>query len=133
PLYVVDGVPTNDISYLNPADIQSIDILKDAASAAIYGTRAANGVVLITTKQGKAGKLKLSLHAYYGWQNPTRRMDMLDAHDYAIIMNEAALNSGKSPYYFYSQDEINKMGEGTNWQKEATNTNAPIQNYSLDF
>lgn len=133
PLYVVDGVPTNDISYLNPSDIQSVDILKDAASAAIYGTRAANGVVLITTKQGRAGKLKLSLDAYYGWQNPTRRMSLLDAKQYAILMNEAALNSGKSPYYVYSQAQIDSMGKGTDWQKAATNANAPIQNYDLSF
>lgn len=133
PLYVVDGVPTDDISYLNPSDIQSVDILKDAASAAIYGTRAANGVILITTRQGKTGKLQLSLHAYYGWQNPTNRMDLLSAHDYAIIMNEAALNSGKTPYYFYSPAQIDSMGAGTNWQKEATNANAPIQNYDISF
>ena len=76
---MVDGVPTSDISSLNPSDIQSVDILKDAASAAIYGTRAANGVVLITTRQGTEGKLKLSLHTYYGWQNPIRRMSLLDA------------------------------------------------------
>lgn len=133
PLYVVDGVPTNDISYLNPSDIQSVDILKDAASAAIYGTRAANGVVLITTRQGKAGKPSVSLNAYYGWQNPTRRMSLLDAKQYAIIMNEAALNSGRNPYYFYSQKQIDSMGKGTDWQKAATNANAPIQNYDLSF
>lgn len=133
PLYVVDGVPTDNISYLNSSDIQSIDILKDAASTAIYGTRAANGVVLITTNKGKAGQTKLSLHAYYGWQNPTKRMSLLNARQYAIIMNEAALNSGKTPYYFYSQAQIDSMGTGTNWQKEATNANAPIQNYDLDF
>ena len=133
PLYVVDGVPTDDISSLNPTDIQSIDILKDAASAAIYGTRAANGVVLITTRQGKEGKLQLSLHTYYGWQNPVKRMSLLDAHQYAIIMNEAALNSGKAPYFFYSQPQIDSMGKGTDWQKAATNGNAPIQNYDIDF
>lgn len=133
PLYVVDGVPTDDISSLNPSDIQSVDILKDAASAAIYGTRAANGVVLITTRQGKAGKLQLSLHTYYGWQNPVKRMGLLDAHQYAIIMNEAAINSGKTPYYFYSQPEIDSLGKGTDWQKAATNQNAPIQNYDVDF
>jgi len=133
PLYVVDGMPTSDISYLNPSDIASLDILKDAASAAIYGTRAANGVVLITTVKGAAGNMRTSVHGYYGVQNPLKRQSLLNAKQYAIIMNEAALNSGKDPYYFYSQKEIDAMGEGTDWQEAATNKNAPIENYDLSF
>lgn len=133
PLYVVDGMPTSDISYLNPSDIASLDILKDAASAAIYGTRAANGVVLITTVKGGKGPMRTSLHAYYGLQNPLKRQSLLNAKQYATIVNEAAINSGQNPYYFYSQHQIDSMGAGTNWQKEATNKNAPIQNYDLSF
>jgi len=133
PLYVVDGVPTNDISYLNPDDIESVDILKDAASTAIYGTRAANGVVLITTRQGQSGQTNISFQSYYGWQNPTKRLDMLNAKEYGVIMNEAALNSGRSPNYFYSQSQIDSMGAGTDWQRQATNTNAPTQNYNINF
>jgi len=133
PLYVVDGMPTSDISYLNPTDIASLDILKDAASAAIYGTRAANGVVLITTVKGSNGAMRTALHTYYGLQNPVKEQSLLNARQYAIIMNEAALNSGKNPYYYYSQAQIDSMGPGTNWQKAATNKNAPIQNYDLSF
>ena len=133
PLYVVDGMPTSDISYLNPADIASLDILKDAASAAIYGTRAANGVVLITTVKGGSGAMRTSLHAYYGLQNPIKEQSLLNAKQYAIIMNESALNSGKDPYYFFNQAQIDSMGTGTNWQKAATNKNAPLENYDVSF
>jgi TonB-linked SusC/RagA family outer membrane protein len=133
PLYVVDGMPTTDISYLNPADIESMDILKDAASSAIYGTQAANGVVLVTTKRGKAGKKSLTFDAFYGWQNPARKLGLLNAKEYAIIMNEAAINSGRGPYYFYSQKQIDTMGAGTDWQKAATVKNAATQNYNLTY
>lgn len=133
PLYVVDGMPTSDISYLNPADIASMDILKDAASAAIYGTRAANGVVLITTHKGTPGGMRSTLHAYYGIQNPLKRLSVLSAKQYAVIMNESALNSGKEPYYFYSAAAIDSMGTGTNWQEAATNKNAALQSYDLGF
>ena len=129
PLYVVDGVQTGDISYLNNADIESIDILKDAASAAIYGSQAANGVVLITTKTGKSGKMNVNLDAYYGVQNPTRQISMLNSKEYAVIMNESAINSGKLPYF--SQDQINAMDKGTDWLDQMNYPNAVTQNYSL--
>src|SRR5690606_16560509 len=94
PLYVVDGVLTSDITYLNPNDIASIDVLKDAASAAIYGSQAANGVILVTTKTGKADQpAQISLDTYTGVQKLARKIDMLNAKEYAIIMNEAAVNS----------------------------------------
>ncbi|BAV09556.1 TonB-dependent receptor [Filimonas lacunae] len=131
PLYVVDGMPADDISYLSSADIETIDILKDAASSAIYGARAANGVVLITTRKGRVGKRIVAFDAYYGWQNPTKKLDMLNAKQYAIIMNEAAVNSGNAPYHFYSQDQIDSMGAGTDWQKEVANKNAATQSYTL--
>ncbi|NOW97905.1 TonB-dependent receptor [Mucilaginibacter sp. SG564] len=129
PLYVVDGFPTYDISSLNPNDIESLDVLKDAASTAIYGTRAANGVILITTKKGKSGKTQVSFDAYYGLQNPAKKLDLLDAHEYGIIMNEAAVNSGKAP--MYTLDQLNQLGAGTDWQKAVTQKNAPIENYSV--
>lgn len=129
PLFIVDGFPAEDINYLNPSDIASIDVLKDAASTAIYGTRAANGLVMITTKKGRAGKMSVNFDASYGLQNPARKLDLLDAQQYANIMNEAAINSGAVP--IYSADSIAKLGKGTDWQKAATIKNAPIQNYSL--
>jgi len=129
PLYIVDGIQTGDISYLNNADIESVDILKDAASAAIYGSQAANGVVLITTKSGKRGAAHMTFDAYYGVQNVARKIDMLNAREYAVIMNEAAINNGKAPYFAIG--EITQMGEGTNWIDEMLYDNAITQNYSL--
>ena len=129
PLYIVDGVQTGDISYLNNADIESIDVLKDAASAAIYGSQAANGVILITTKTGKKGTAKISFDAYYGLQNVARKVDMLNSKEYAVIMNEAAINSGKAPYF--TPSELQAMGNGTNWVDEMLYDNAVTQNYTL--
>ncbi|UZR99188.1 SusC/RagA family TonB-linked outer membrane protein [Chondrinema litorale] len=129
PLYIVDGVQTGDISYLNSADIQSIDVLKDAASAAIYGSQAANGVVLITTKTGSEGKTNISFDAYYGIMEPARQISMLNATEYAVIMNEAAINSGKAPYF--TQDEIGALGEGTDWINEMIYDSPVTQNYVL--
>lgn len=130
PLYVVDGVQTSDISYLNPADIESIDILKDAASAAIYGSQAANGVILVTTRSGKTNqKAQITLDAYYGVQNVPRKAKLLDAKQYAIMMNEAAVNSGK-PVYF-SDDVINNLPVNTNWLDQMFQKDVPTQNYLL--
>ncbi|MBF9254025.1 TonB-dependent receptor [Pontibacter sp. 172403-2] len=130
PLYVVDGVLTGDISYLNPADIASIDVLKDAASAAIYGSQAANGVVLITTRGGKTGQpAKITFDAYYGLQNVARKADLLNSKEYASIMNEAAVNAGKMPYF--TNDEIAAMGSGTDWLDEMFVNDAVTQNYTL--
>lgn len=130
PLYVVDGVLTDDISYLNTADIESIDVLKDAASAAIYGSQAANGVVLVTTRQGSFNqKARITFDAYYGIQNVARKADMLNSREYATIMNEAAVNSGKLPYF--SNEEIAAMGNGTDWMDEMFVNDAVTQNYAL--
>ncbi len=130
PLYLVDGVPTTDISYLNSANIERIDVLKDAASAAIYGARGANGVVLITTKKGKAGSSLITFDAYYGVQNAYRKLPMLNAQEYAVIMNEASINSGVSP--LYSPEQIANL-KTTDWQDQIFTKNAPMQNYSLGF
>lgn len=128
PLYVVDGINTGDISYLNPADIESIDVLKDAASAAIYGSQAANGVVLITTRTGKTGqKAQITLDGYYGLQNAPKKARLLNAHEYATIMNEAAINSGKAPYF--TNDEIANLPTNTDWLDQMFVKDAPTQNY----
>jgi TonB-dependent starch-binding outer membrane protein SusC len=130
PLYVVDGVLTGDITYLNSADIQSIDVLKDAASAAIYGSQAANGVVLVTTKKGKKGsRAQITFDSYYGVQNVARKIPMLNAQEYATIRNEAAVNSGKLPYY--TADSIANMGKGTDWLDKVLVKDAPTSNYSI--
>jgi TonB-linked SusC/RagA family outer membrane protein len=130
PLYVVDGVLTGDITYLNSADIESIDVLKDAASAAIYGSQAANGVVLVTTRTGKRGQAaSITFDAYYGIQNVAKKADMLNATEYASIMNEAAINSGKQP--IFSNEQILAYGEGTDWIDRMFVKDALTQNYSL--
>lgn len=138
PLYIIDGSPGGDINSINPADIESIDVLKDAASAAIYGSRAANGVVLVTTKQGKAGKMKISIDGFYGAQNVYRMPQVLNAQQYAVIVNEARLMDGLTPYDFAADvpdwDKItNGSWKGTNWLDLSRNKNAPTQNYTLNF
>lgn len=97
PLYIIDGI-RGDINSVNPNDIESIDVLKDGASAAIYGSQSANGVVLITTKSGKEGKAVVTFDGYVGWQNKPRDMHMLNAKEYMNIMDEQAVNSGNAPY-----------------------------------
>ena len=143
PLYVVDGAPRGDINYLAPSDIESIDILKDAASSAIYGSRAANGVVLVTTKQGKAGKMSITYDGYYGVQNMYKRLPLLDAKEYLMIMNEANMNSNLGPItpsqwnsYLAPGDYtkiMNGSWTGTNWLKQMENKNAPIQSHALNM
>lgn len=130
PLYIVDGVQTGDISYLNPADIESIDILKDAASAAIYGSQAANGVILVTTRSGKNNqKAQVTLDVFYGAQNVARKAKLLNAKEYATIINEAATNSGKAPYF--SNDVIDNLPVNTSWMDQMFKSNVPTQNYVL--
>lgn len=133
PLYIVDGMQTSSIAYINPSEIESIDVLKDAASAAIYGARAANGVVLITTKQGKPGKAVISYDGFVGFQSPSKLAEMLNAQDYAMIQNEAAVNSGKQAYNWQNEFGINvpALGMGTNWLDELVEKNALTQNHVL--
>lgn len=139
PLYVIDGVPGGNINNLNPSDIESIDVLKDAASAAIYGARAANGVILVTTKQGKTGKLQLSYDGYVGWQNVYKMPDMLNPFEYMNIINEARHNDGL-PLYDFSKEVpvqyealMNGTWGGTNWMEEMRNKNALTQNHSINL
>ena len=130
PLYIVDGMPVDGgIDYLNPTDIQSVEILKDAASAAIYGARAANGVVLVTTKSGSKGKATITYNGSYGWQNPWRKKEVLNAKEYMTIMNEMDVNDGIVPRY--SLAEVAAAGKGTDWQDQTFNYNAPVQQHQL--
>lgn len=121
PLYVVDGIiGVGGLQYINPNDIESIEVLKDASATSIYGSRGANGVVLISTKRGKAGKPQITYDSYYGWSVMARKIDMLNASEYMQMENEAYINSGLAPQF--SQDEINNPKYDTDWQDEATRT-----------
>ncbi len=132
PLYIVDGMALEGgLSNLNPADIESIQVLKDAASAAVYGARAANGVILITTKSGVEGEMKVEYDFSFGYQNPWRKRSVLNATEYMVIMNEMELNDGNAPRY--TQEEIANAGEGTDWQDETFNYNAPVQNHQINI
>ncbi|MBN8859865.1 MAG: TonB-dependent receptor [Sphingobacteriales bacterium] len=114
PLYVVDGFPINNPTILNNADIESIEILKDASSTAIYGSRGANGVVLITTKKGKAGKNIIDFESSYSTQSLIRKLDLMNAKEYATLYNIKAVNDGVAPYF--TQNEIDNFGNGFDWQ-----------------
>ena len=132
PLYIVDGVQVGDVSYLNNSDIASVDVLKDAASAAIYGAQASNGVVIITTRTGAKGANKLTFDGYYGIQNIAKKIDLLDAGQYATIMNEQAINSGNTPLYSTTGKApfLAKYAD-TNWLDAIIAENAPTYDYNL--
>jgi len=141
PLYVIDGIPFkndgagsgssfNVLSTLNPSDIESISVLKDASSTAIYGSRGANGVVIITTKRGKAGRSVINFDSYYGIQSVRRKYPVLNGREYAQFVNDANTNEGRNPVY--TPDQVNAFGEGTDWQNQIYQ-DAPIQNYQLSI
>ena len=136
PLYVIDGV-VGSLDGINPADIESIDVLKDAASAAIYGARAANGVILVTTKQGKAGKIEISYNGAIGWSNVYKRPQLLNAQQYMTIMDEYSFNTSGAKMDWAKtipEDILNKVKngwEGTDWWDVFTNDNAVQQNHSV--
>ena len=140
PLYVIDGVPVqpnydeevsignqrpNPLSTINPNDIESIDVLKDGASAAIYGNRASNGVVVITTKRGRAGKPQIGFNMYYGTQKIEKTISLLNGQQFATVFNQARANAGLSAAY--NPDTVTT---NTNWQNLIYRT-APMQNYQL--
>lgn len=128
PLYVVDGVPVNgDISYLNTNDVASIDVLKGAAAAAIYGTQAANGAVLITTKSGRPGERTVTFNTAIGAQETPRTLDLLSAPQYAALRNEALINDGSAPAYPSPSEYV---GRTTDWQEAVFQTGLR-QNYDL--
>ena len=138
PLYIIDGV-AGDINNLNPADIERIDVLKDAASCAIYGSAAANGVILVTTKQGKQGKIQVSYDANVGWANVYRMPKMLNAKQYMEVMDQVRFNSGESGYDWKSimgEDLYNSYmdgsNEGTNWVEAIRNKNAVTTSHALN-
>ena len=137
PLYVIDGVAGGDINAINPNDIESIDVLKDAASAAIYGSRAANGVILVTTKQGKEGKIELSYNGAIGWSNAYKRPQLLNAQQYMTIMDEYTFNTAGTKLdwpAFVPQDILSKVAngwEGTDWWGAFENKNAVQHNHSV--
>ena len=134
PLFIIDGLPMEKegLDFLNPADVESIEVLKDAASAAIYGTRGANGVVIITTKQGKKGeKISVSYDGYYGVQNPWRKLDLLNSRQYVNIINEASINDGAGQYF--SDADMENFVWDTDWQKEMINRNAAKSSHTVSL
>ncbi len=129
PLYVIDGLPMAvSLNNINPNDILSMEVLKDASATAIYGSRGANGVVLITTKKGAAGDTQMEYNAYFGFQTVAKKIDMLNAQEFATLANIRAANDNESA--FFSDSEIAAFGNGVDWQDEIFRT-APIQNHSL--
>ena len=141
PLYVIDGVPFkndgvqsgasfNVLSTLNPNDIESVSILKDASSTAIYGSRGANGVVIITTKRGKAGTPLITFETYYGTQKVRRKYPVFSGAEYAAFLNDVNVNDGRQPAF--TQAQIDSIGTGVDWQDEIFQS-APIANYQLSM
>ena len=122
PLVIVDGVP-GSMNVINPAEIESVTVLKDAASAAIYGVQAANGVILITTKKGKTGKTTVSYNATFSWSSLLSKLDLVDAYGYAYLYNEAYLNDHPGATKPFSDETVEKYRTGklpsTDWYKEA--------------
>ncbi len=157
PLYIVDGVPVGNIDYLSASDIESIDVLKDAASAAIYGSRGANGVILVTTRKGKPGaKAQINYNAYYGIQNIYKKPAALNAQEYMYIMDEARMNDGLARFDWenllksngwletqqpglgvqYGEDiwaMLQNGWKGTDWVDEMVQKDAPMQSHSINI
>lgn len=134
PLYIVDGLPLNGygIDFLNPSDIESIEVLKDAAASSIYGARGANGVILITTKKGTRGeKFQVSYDAYYGVQNPWKKISVLNRDEYIMLINEAALNAGQD--FKFPPEVISGLKWNTDWQDEMFYYDAPKMSHSVSL
>lgn len=131
PLWVVDGVVVDAgaIGYLNQSDIESIEVLKDATSAAIYGTRAATGVILVTTKKGKSGQLNVSYNGFYGTSAPAKVLDLLNATQFAALMNEKNVAGGGAVMF----PNLGSLGVGTDWQRLIFNNNARRYNHELSL
>lgn len=152
PLYVIDGLPIdnsatlsasegtaglaniqtakNPLNSLNPADIESVEVLKDASATAIYGSRAANGVILIQTKKGKAGKVKVDYSFEAGWQKASKKIDVLSTADYIKTINALAVERGQQKVF--NEEDIQRIGKGTDWQDEILQT-AFVQNHNISF
>ncbi|WP_319503966.1 TonB-dependent receptor [Bacteroides graminisolvens] len=139
PLYVIDGITGGDINSLNPSDIESIDVLKDAASCAIYGARGANGVILVTTKQGKIGKIQVTYDGYFGWQNSPKMPELLNAKQYMEVQDLIMFNQGGEAIDWEGKlssglynSIMDGSYQGTNWLKLIHNDDAPITNHALN-
>jgi len=142
PLYVIDGVAGGDINNLNPADIERIDVLKDAASCAIYGSAAANGVILVSTKQGKEGKVSINYDGNIGWSNIYRLPQLLTAGQYMQVMDMVRFNAGEGnrdwSQYFKGQEALlaaykDGSNAGTDWVEALRNKNAVTTSHSLNI
>jgi TonB-linked SusC/RagA family outer membrane protein len=131
PLWVVDGVVVDagGIGYLNQSDIESIEVLKDATSAAIYGTRAATGVIMVTTKKGKAGKLSVNYNGFYGSSSPAKMLHLLNATQYASLLNERSIAGGGNVLF----NNVGSLGLGTDWQKQIFNNDARRYSHELSL
>jgi TonB-linked SusC/RagA family outer membrane protein len=130
PLWVVDGVVINDdIGFLNQSDIESIEVLKDAASLAIYGARSASGVILVTTKKGKEGKINVGYSGTYGVSAPANTLKLLNATQYAALMNEKSINAGGDVLY----NDLSALGTGTDWQKAIFSDRAPKSTHEINI
>lgn len=131
PLWVVDGVVVDagGIGFLNQSDIESIEVLKDAASAAIYGTRAATGVILVTTKKGKSGKISVNYNGFTGISSPEKTLNLLNATQYGALLNEKSVAAGGSALF----PNLAALGFGTDWQKAIFNTNAFRYSHELSI
>lgn len=129
PLWVVDGVVVDagGIGYLNQSDIESIEVLKDAASAAIYGTRAATGVIMVTTKKGVAGKISVSYNGFYGTSQPAKILNLLNATQYGALLNERSVAGGGNVIF----PNLGTLGVGTDWQKAIFNNSAKRYSHEL--
>lgn len=131
PLYVIDGLPAGGLNAINPNDIESIEVLKDASAAAIYGSRAANGVVLVTTKKGSAGKTTVNVDSYYGVQNAWKQLDLLNRNQYLDYGRDLQSNAGEPiPQRFDALGEF--AGVDTDWQ-DAMFRSAPMQEHNLSL
>lgn len=129
-LVVIDGLPGGSVTALSPDDIESIEILKDASASAIYGSRAANGVVLITTKKGRAGQMSVEYSTYAGFQDVKDRVDMLNGREYLTVLNEINVESGGD--ILHSPEKIAEVGEGYDWQ-DIIFRNAIVHNHQLSL
>ncbi len=129
PLFIIDGIPASTSS-INTYDIESLEVLKDASATAIYGSRGANGVVLITTKKGKEGKAQVSYNYEYGKQSQIKKLDLMNAQEWARFYNEYLVNAKILPEAPFSDSDIAKMGEGTDWQALMFR-NAPTSHHNI--
>jgi TonB-linked SusC/RagA family outer membrane protein len=151
PLYVVDGIliyndnnnssagvsfagaSVNVLSTINPADIESIEVLKDASATAIYGSRGANGVVIITTKKGTKGQDNISYQGYFGVQSVSKKLNLMNASQWASLRNDVQASIGQTPSFSAAQIEAFKTSGGSDWQSAAFVRAAPVQNHQLSF